>query len=124
MTSENLSDAPPRRPIRIWDLILSVILLFVDLFVSVVGAVSFATLDPTSSATIVRAFDSASAPHLAYVFGAGVALFVLGVFTITLVFTIRLIRARHVSFWLPLVGAVAGLLVVPALAGLLLAIIT
>lgn len=123
MNTESSADVRTRRPIRIWDLVLSVILLFLGLFVSLVAAFASATLARGVGESIIEAFEPLSAPHLAYIYGAIVALMTLGVFATSLVFTIRLIRARRVSFWLPIVGIVVMFLVIPLLYGWGLAIV-
>lgn len=104
-------DPPPARTRRRWDLYLTSILLAYGLFTVISGLFQYsdlaAVIQQVYTAQGIGRFTSVDGARLG---GLVVNIVNLALFAVTAVLTYRRLRARKISFWLPLVGgAVAGI---------------
>jgi len=105
---------PARRPLRVWDIVLTIVLLVADVALAAVASFMGVFLAMASDPCGVRDcdFDLITAGFFVGTIGPWVAL------TLTLAAAIVLLVLRRLAFWVPLAGAALIVLVMVAAFGL------
>lgn len=107
--------APPERPRRTWDVVLSTLLLLWGVFDVVTGFSAFANLGATVAATAEQqGIDGFASVGLADEVGSWLNVVRLVILAIAIPGTLLLLGRRRRAFWLPLSAGALAVLVVMA----------